>query len=177
MKEIPTTNGRYLADKKGNIYSAIPQNKGKVKKLKPTYDKDGYLIVGLRIRKGKSKTLKVHRLIAATFIVSEFMFNPKLQVNHKNGIKHDNRLENLEPSNDKLNSLHRVYKLNKNSGLKPPLPVVHIASGTYYRSMNHAEQLTGFRNSGISAHINGLRKTPKWRLATEKEILANEPNL
>lgn len=53
---------------------------------------DGYLHVQLT-DKGKTKDFLVHRLVAITHIL-----NPenKKTVNHKNGDKHDNRLENLE---------------------------------------------------------------------------------
>lgn len=58
----------------------------------PISDRDGYLQVRLS-HHNKQKTFKVHRLVAQAFIPNP---NNYPQVNHKNGIKSDNRVENLE---------------------------------------------------------------------------------
>lgn len=61
--------------------------------LKRHYDKDGYVDVALSVSKNKAIYRRIHRLVAEAFIP-----NPKnyLMVNHTNGIKDDNRVENLE---------------------------------------------------------------------------------
>lgn len=62
------------------------------REMKPRIDKDGYYQLGL-YKDGKQKFLRIHRLIALTFIP-----NPenKPQIGHINGNRLDNRLENLK---------------------------------------------------------------------------------
>jgi hypothetical protein len=64
----------------------------------------GYIHVGLSIS-GKSKTYKVHRLVAECFIPNPL--NKKL-VNHKDGNKENNKLSNLEWMTHKENTQHAI---------------------------------------------------------------------
>jgi hypothetical protein len=72
--------------------------KERILKLKKT--KEGYLSVQL---KNKGKHFLIHRLVALSFI---YNINDKPQVNHINGIKYDNRVENLEWCTRSENQLH-----------------------------------------------------------------------
>lgn len=92
-KEIPGWN-EYLVNELGEIYS-----KRKKRFLNPSFTK-GYLQVKLSINKIQ-KAYKVHRLVMLTF-----QGYSNLAINHKNGIKHDNRLENLEYCTNKENTIH-----------------------------------------------------------------------
>lgn len=66
---------------------------------------DGYLQVSLW-NNGKGKSFPVHRLIALSFLPP---INNKYYVNHKNGVKVDNRVENLEWCSPTENNYHAVH--------------------------------------------------------------------
>ena len=80
--------------------------------LKPSVSENGYLNVQLAIESRKPHHL-VHRLVAIAFLDA---VEGLLQVNHKNGIKTDNRVENLEWSNASENQKHRARTLRLGVG-------------------------------------------------------------
>lgn len=81
----------------------------------------------------KHKSYRVHRLVALAFIPNE---EGKPQINHKNGVKADNRVENLEWCTQSENQIHAVK-----NGLQPP----------QYGELNPRSKLT-------ESQVNRIRK-------------------
>lgn len=81
----------------------------KGKELKPSLAGSGYLNVMLKMR---GKKYYVHRLVAEHFIDGD----SSLEVNHKDGNKLNNCVENLEWVTRKQNSLHLVHVLGCKKG-------------------------------------------------------------
>lgn len=107
-KDIEGYQG-YQISNFGNIKSFRKYKNGKL--MIPQKDKKGYLQICL-YKNRKSKTKKMHRLVAQTFILNN---ENKPQVNHIDGNKTNNNVNNLEWCNNSENQLH-AYK----NGLEKP---------------------------------------------------------
>lgn len=105
--DIPGYEGLYQADGAGDIHSLLSG-----KKLKPGTAGNGYLKVGL----WKSKKCKyefVHRLVALALIHGDV----SLTVNHKDGNKRNNKVDNLEFVSLSKNIAHSHQTLTRKSTL------------------------------------------------------------
>ena len=100
--------GRYQVSNLGRIQSFV-HSKAHILKQ---YDRRGYLAVTLVDSNHKIGYLAVHRLVIVTF---KGHLKGKNQVNHKNGVKTDNRIDNLEWVTGSENMIH-AYK----HGLEKP---------------------------------------------------------
>lgn len=116
-KDIEGYEGLYQVSNLGRVKSLDRLGatgyklKGKMRKL--WYIKQGYQRVGLNKDSHKINYL-VHRLVAQAFIPNK---ENKPFINHKNGIKDDNGVDNLEWCTDEENQSHAIkHGLNNNIG-------------------------------------------------------------
>jgi hypothetical protein len=104
-KDIKGYDGLYFCNLNGEFFSYAKKTRKGIRKMKTIkHNSAGYLSIDL-CKDGKVKKYLAHRLMAETFLD-----NPKNkeQVNHINGIKTDNRLENLEWSTRSENQKHSI---------------------------------------------------------------------
>lgn len=149
----------YSIDKNGNVRS---YKNNKIKVLNKSLSR-GYVLVHLR-NKGKIKTTSVHRLVAQAFIPNT---SNKPEINHKNGIKTDNRVENLEWCTRSENELH-AYRIGlastKSIIEKRGKKVVQLDKKTNkilqkYNSISEAERKTNIHFQSISKNCQGKLKS------------------
>lgn len=98
------------AIEKGRWAATVAKNyTGRI--LKDWASGSGYRMVSLG--KGHDRKIYVHRLVADAFLAED---SGRVQINHKNGDKADNRLENLERVTQSENMRHSTHVLQKKGG-------------------------------------------------------------
>lgn len=147
-KDIKDYEGLYQVSNWGRVRSLNYSHTGKVGILKPSKTKCGYLIVCL-YKDGKSKWFGVHRLVASTFLE-----NPDNLpcVNHRNEIKTDNRVENLEYCTTAYNNSFGT-RLKRASEHKCKQVLQYTKTGEFIRewkSIIEIKRELGYGNGNIS---------------------------
>ena len=162
----------YEISTKGNIRTKERlTNKNDIKKsklLSKRKNNVGYEYVILSNKTQKHKTLTVHRLMAKTFLTN---YSDNLEVNHINGIKDDNRIENLEMTTHSENVKKRYEIGNIGNNYKAvnqyDLNNNYIAT---YKSSYDAEKVTGIGRTCIGGCCRKEHHTAGgyiWKFAEE----------
>jgi hypothetical protein len=148
---VRSTESRVLINKKLFI-------KKRIKVLKLTKTKGGYLAVTIGIKNNK-KTYLTHRLVAIHFLENEFF---KKCVNHKDLNKTNNNVLNLEWTTHKENTIHFFKKGNpynrfgKNNGRSKK--IIDLKTLIIYDTINDAIKTVDFSQPYLSMMLSGKRK-------------------
>ena len=150
MREYPgyfiSTKGRIFSEKYNERLEKKPSDNGK-----------GYLYVCL-MKEGKQYSKKIHRLVGETFLEK---VEGKLEIDHINQNKKDNRVENLRWCNRRENLINRGITSLNTSGVK----------GVRFRKDRNSwvSRFNIEENKTKSKHFKTKEEAIKWRLEMEKK--------
>ncbi len=185
--DIPGYEGRYAISRDGQIFSYPNGVHRRGKILKYALCSYGYPQVTLVDSLGKARHIRTHRLLAKTYLTNPDPEN-YIEVNHINGIKTDNSLDNLEWCTPSQNMKHayalglnytseemrarlriswvKVSKLGRLARMKP---IIQLSlDGQFiqeFESAYEAERVLKIHNSAIIGVIKGRRRSAggfKW---------------
>lgn len=177
-KSIEGYEGLYEVSDLGNIKSLERLCKSRGKRFRPTKEmikkqvpnKQGYMLISLS-KNSKCKNFSVHRLVAKAFIPNPNNFP---QVNHKDEIKSNNAVENLEWCDGKYNSNYGTARIRQ---IEPRLiPIIQLDKNNNvikeWKSCSETKKF-GFEPRHVNACCKKIQKTHigyKW----EYKNLKNE---
>lgn len=165
MKEILFAK-KYKIDEYGNVFS-----KGNKKWQSTT--KQGYKRISLVCDDGKTRKFLVHRLVALTYLP-----NPenKPEVNHKDGVKYNNHVDNLEWVTRDENMKHAFSTgLNNNEGENNGRSILSKEDviDIYMKALDGARVIDLSKEYSVSnSCISDIMKKRNW-----KEYTENLPNI
>lgn len=146
-KDIPGCEGRYQISNFGRA-------KGPLKILKPSISDWGYQRLRVTDNNSKKRSPRVHRLVAPAFIPNP---NGLPEVNHIDGNKLNNRVDNLEWVSAKENKEHSIRELGVSPWGRKPSSIYCKETGERYHSVAYASKQTGISSTQLFEHLKGRR--------------------
>ena len=142
-RNILGSNNRYEVSNLGRIRNTRTLHIRKLVKYK-----EGYLQINLPLFNKGLHTYKVHRIVAQSFIPNP---NNYKNINHKNEVKTDNRVENLEWCTTKYNNLYGTRLAHVASKLNKPVRQIN-KFGEVVRIFNSIKDVSsyGFDKGAVS---------------------------
>ena len=160
-KEIDGYDGMYQVSDLGRVRSL---KFGKVRVLKPQKDKGGYLCVNL-YRNRKMKHFYVHRLVADAFIPNDD--ETKTQINHRNEVKSDNRVSNIEWCTAQYNVNYNGLRYKQ----PHPKPVRNKIKDLYDPNLSIKQNIELFMANGIECSRHTI-----WKLRKDLGLVKHKAN-
>lgn len=164
--EVSSYGNVRSVDRVQTTSSGVQQSyKGRMLKktiMRGRHGNDGYYVVNLR-QCGKSNVVTVHRLVADAFLSNTYQLPT---INHKDGNKLNNCVENLEWCSYAQNNIHALA-----NGLRRPrgTPIRQLDfDGNVlceYKSESEAARVSGVSRNTISHCVNGRSQSAggyKW---------------
>lgn len=155
----PYRNSVYIVSQTGKIKNSITN-----KMLKGSLDNDGY--VQFHLRDTINKLVRLHRVV---WEVWGSNLIDGLIINHKDGNKTNNHINNLEQITNQENRIHYLQQLKHSSPTIRGTIHQYTLDGQLLNTFNtiiEASKATGFNRNDISNCINGKTKTChgfKWK--------------
>ena len=138
--------------------------------MKSSYDKDGYKRISLTLEPYHRIYRRVHQLVAKAFIPNP---NNYTMINHLNGNREDNRVENLEWCDNSRNQLHsyrengRVWNRQAHEKDMTAIKATNVITNQYilFDSVNECARYFNVSDSAIfnrlQNRVNNPSNSPK----------------
>lgn len=148
MKDVQGFEDLYSVSEDGRVFSKIKN------RFLSNVSRCGLYVSIKMCRNGKQYPTRIHRIVAEAFISNPHGYK---DVNHKNGIKTDNRVENLEWTSRSENIKHsyRILKRKKSQGNTHPKSkmVLDLEMGIFYDCAREAATAKGIDKNALLNNI------------------------
>ena len=152
FKDIKSYEGLYKVNRQGEVYSYITN-----KKIKGSIDSNGYRQMHLS-KNGEYKKKSLHRIVAEAFLPNP---NNLPEVNHKDGNKLNNSVDNLEWCSSSYNHVHAFENgLHSKEYMYSPVRILLNDEWIEFKSMDDCAIFLGVKNQDIYKRLSGRRNNP-----------------